>query len=73
MKSKIVMNPTILVGKPTIAGTRISVDLILSLLSSEVSFDEIIEDYPHLTKEDIKTCLKFAQRIIEKTHPAVKK
>ncbi len=59
---RITVNPKILGGKPIIKGTRISVEFILDLLSSDVSEDEILEDYPHLTKEDIHACLKYAAR-----------
>ncbi len=57
---RIVVNPKIFGGKPIIQGTRISVEFILELLASEVAVDEIIQDYPHLTKEDIHACLKYA-------------
>ena len=59
---KIVVNPRILGGKPIIEGTRISVEFILDLLASDVSEEEILEDYPHLTKEDIHACLRYAAR-----------
>lgn len=57
---KIVVNPRILGGKPIIQGTRISVELILDLLASGATETEILEDYPHLTKTDIQSCLKYA-------------
>ena len=60
--AKIVVNPRILGGKPIIEGTRISVEFILDLLASDVSEEEILEDYPHLTKEDIHACLRYAAR-----------
>ena len=60
--SRIIVNPKILGGKPIINGTRISVEFILELLASDVSEDEILEDYPHITKEDIHACLKYAAR-----------
>jgi len=60
--SKIVVNPRILGGKPIIDGTRISVEFILDLLASDVSEEEILEDYSHLTKEDIHACLRYAAR-----------
>ena len=47
-------------AKVVIKGSRISVEFILELLASDVSEDEIIEDYPHITKEDIHACLRFA-------------
>ena len=58
--SRITANPKILGGKPIIKGSRISVEFILELLASDVSEDEIIEDYPHITKDDIHACLRFA-------------
>ena len=62
MIEQITANPNILGGKPIIRGTRISVEFILDLLASEVSEEEILEDYPHLTKEDIHACLRYAAR-----------
>ncbi|MBI1926511.1 DUF433 domain-containing protein [Candidatus Poribacteria bacterium] len=60
--ARIVVNPRILGGKPIIEGTRISVEFILDLLASDVSEEEILEDYPHLTKQDIHACLRYAAR-----------
>lgn len=62
MIERITANSNILGGKPIIRGTRISVEFILNLLASEVSEEEILEDYPHLTKEDINACLRYAAR-----------
>ena len=47
-------------GKPIIKGTRISVEFILELLASDVTETEILQDYPHLSKEDINACLRYA-------------
>lgn len=58
--SRITANPKILGGKPIIKGSRISVEFILELLASDVNEDEIIENYPHITKDDIRACLRFA-------------
>ncbi len=57
---RITANPKILGGKPVIRGTRISVEFILELLASDVSESEILQDYPHLSKEDISACLRYA-------------
>ena len=59
---RITVNPKILGGKPIIQGTRISVEHILNLLASDVTEQEILEDYKHLSKEDIHACLKYAAR-----------
>lgn len=58
--ARIVVNPDILGGKPIIEGTRMSVEFILDLLASDVSQEDILQDYPHLTREDIRACLKYA-------------
>jgi uncharacterized protein (DUF433 family) len=58
------MDPDILRGKPCIAGTRISVELILELLSLGYSFSDILEDYPQLTQEQLLAVLDFARERI---------
>lgn len=63
--SRIVVNPRILGGKPIIEGTRISVEFILDLLASDVSEEEILEDYPRLTKEDIRACTRYPAPFFE--------
>jgi uncharacterized protein (DUF433 family) len=47
-------------GKPCIRGMRITVEDILRYLASDMSFDEILEDFPELTRQDIITALEFA-------------
>jgi uncharacterized protein (DUF433 family) len=59
-RDRIVMNPDILVGKPTIKGTRISVELILGWLGSDWSVEEILRQYPRLTREDVLAAVSFA-------------
>jgi uncharacterized protein (DUF433 family) len=54
------IQPNVRFGKPCIRNTRISVHDVLSWLASGMSVDEIIEDYPELTKEDIQACLAYA-------------
>lgn len=57
---RIVSNPAIMVGKPTIKGTRITVELILDYLGDGGSVDELVLDYPHLTRADVEAALRFA-------------
>jgi len=52
-------------GKPTIRGLRYPVELILELLSSGMSIEEILEDYEDLTKEDILAVLSFASKLAD--------
>ncbi len=61
----IVRNPGILAGKPVIRGTRISVEFILSLLADGWSADDVLENYPHLSKEQIAACLLYARDLLQ--------
>lgn len=61
---RIVVNPRVMVGKPIIKGTRVTVDAILGRLAEGWNFNEIIEDFPHLTKEDIKAAIMYAESIV---------
>jgi uncharacterized protein (DUF433 family) len=65
-QDRIVRDPRILVGKPTIRGTRISVERVLEYLAANRSFDELFIDYPRLTKEDVQACLAYAQAMVAK-------
>lgn len=62
--AKIVRNPAILGGKPIIDGTRISVELVLDLLASGASRDEIIDSYPHLNSAQINACISYARELL---------
>ncbi len=57
--NRISIDPNICFGKPCIKGTRIWVSLILDYLSSGMSIDELLEEYPHLTKEDILAAIAY--------------
>lgn len=60
---RITVNPEICHGKPTIRNMRYPVELILDLLASGMSQDEILDDYPSLEPDDIKACLAYASII----------
>lgn len=68
----IVADPEILAGKPVIRGTRIPVDLILKKLAENIPTDEILRDYPRLTKGHIQEILKYAHSLVsrEEVYPA---
>ena len=53
----------VLGGKPVIKGTRIPVYLILELLGAGLSIEDILKEYPELTKEDILDAIKFASKL----------
>ena len=65
ISSRIIFDEKILAGKPIIKGTRISVEFVLELLSSDMSIKEIIKEYPHLKKEDILAAIEYAARTIK--------
>ena len=62
---RITLDPEVMVGKPVIKGTRLTVDFILNLLAHGASEEEIIDEYDGLTKEDIQACFLFATRSLE--------
>ena len=61
------INPKIMLGKPVIKGTRITVEHIISLLSQDISIAEILNEYKGLEKQQILACLQYAENILEKT------
>ncbi len=63
-RSRIVANPEVLVGKPVIKGTRISVELVMDLLVAGYTPKQIVEQYDHLTVEDVQACLAYAKEVI---------
>jgi len=63
-KERIASDPAILAGKPAVKGTRISVELILGWLANGWSFEQILESYPHITREDILAALAFAAEMM---------
>ena len=58
--NRIESNPNIMLGKPVIKGTRITVELILKKLASGFSAGQILKSYDHLTKEDILASIDYA-------------
>ncbi len=58
---RIVSDPQIMMGKPVIAGTRITVELILEKLAAGETIEQILEAHPHLTREAIFSALAFAR------------
>lgn len=65
IKKRITIDPNICFGKPTVRGMRYTVEFILELLSNGMSYEEILEDYPSLEKEDILACIMFANSIVK--------
>ncbi|OGY26126.1 MAG: hypothetical protein A2Z24_01905 [Candidatus Woykebacteria bacterium RBG_16_44_10] len=64
-RKRITTNPNILTGKPTVAGTRIPVELILKKLAQNTSIDEILSDFPRLTRKDVQAAILYAEKLVE--------
>ena len=65
-RERIVLNPDIMLGKPTIKGTRITVEIILRKLSEGAIEKELLDAYPHLKREDILAALSYGADVISK-------
>ncbi|MBC7263391.1 MAG: DUF433 domain-containing protein [Chloroflexi bacterium] len=63
-KQWIVSNPNVMMGKPVIAGTRITVELILEKLAAGETIEQILEAHPRLTREAIQAALAFASEAL---------
>ena len=57
-------NPAVMMGKPVIAGTRITVELILERLSAGETIEQILDAHPRLTKEGVLAALSFAAEVL---------
>ena len=62
---RITINPKVMVGKPVIRGTRLTVEYILGLLAHGSTMEEIMEEYSGLVKDDIYACLLFASKTLQ--------
>ncbi len=61
---KIVIDPAICNGLPTIEGTRIAARTVLGFLSAGDSIEDVLEEYPTLTRDDVLACLAYATRLM---------
>lgn len=64
-RNRIETKPDVLSGKPVVAGTRIPVELVVELLAENWSTDEILEQYPALSRDDIQACLHYARERLQ--------
>ena len=65
--NRIVINPNVMVGKPVIRGTRLTVQHILNLLAHGETAEEVLQEYEGLTHDDILACIMFAEEVMENT------
>jgi len=70
-QDRISVNPKVLVGKPTIKGTRIAVEFVVDLLGRGWTVEQVLREYDHLTPEDIQACLAYASDVLksERVYP----
>ncbi len=70
-RERIVIDPNILVGKPLIRGTRISVEFVIDLLGRGWSVEDVLAEYDHLKAEDVRACLLYARDMLaeERVYP----
>ena len=64
---RIVQDPKVMVGKPVIRGTRLTVDFILNLLAQGATEKEVLDEYEGLNEEDIRACFLFATKALKNT------
>ena len=64
-RERIIIDPGVLVGKPIIKGTRISVEFVIDLLARGWTVEQVLKEFDHLKIEDIQACLAYASEIIK--------
>lgn len=64
-QDRITIDPTVLVGKPIIKGTRISVEFVIDLLGRGWTVEQVLQEYDHLTREDVQACLAYASEVLK--------
>lgn len=61
---RIEINPEVMLGKPVIRGTRITVEILLEKIAAGIPFEEILTDYPRLLREDVLAAVAYARHAI---------
>jgi uncharacterized protein (DUF433 family) len=61
---RIAINPEVMLGKPVIRGTRITVEILLEKIAAGCSIPEILTDYPRLTREDVLAAVAYAREAL---------
>jgi uncharacterized protein (DUF433 family) len=64
-QDRIIVDASVLVGKPIIKGTRISVEFVVDLLGRGWTVDQVLQEYDHLITEDIQACLAYASDVLK--------
>ena len=64
-EDRISVDPKVLVGKPVVKGTRLAVEFIVERLADGWTEEQLLDNYPGLTHEDISACLRYATEILK--------
>jgi uncharacterized protein (DUF433 family) len=64
MSERISIKPNICNGRPVVRGTRIAVQTVLEFLAAGDSVEDVLEEYPKLTRADVQACLDYASRVM---------
>ncbi len=64
MSERVIIDPAICNGRPVVKGTRITVQTIVEFLAAGDSMDDVLEEYPALTREDVQACLGWVSRLM---------
>jgi uncharacterized protein (DUF433 family) len=67
MNNRIVIDPEVCGGRPIVAGTRMCVADVLDALASPVGINDLLADFPYLTREDVYACLAYGARAVDHT------
>jgi uncharacterized protein (DUF433 family) len=62
--NRIARDPDVLGGKPVIAGTRMSVELVLEYLAEDLNAEHLLAAFPHIEPEDVRACLEYALGLV---------
>lgn len=63
--TRITLNPEVMLGKPTVRGTRLTVEQIIKALAGGLTFEQLREDFPFLEDADVRACLLYASQLLE--------
>jgi uncharacterized protein (DUF433 family) len=64
-QDRITIDPDVLVGKPIVKGTRISVEFVIDLLGRGWTTADVLREYDHLNREDVQACLAYASDVLK--------
>ena len=74
-RGRIVLDPKVMTGKPVIKGTRITVALVLRQLAQGITVEDLLKNYPHLTRADVYAAIGYAKGLVdeEMVYPVTRK